>query len=1396
MPQSESPTVLIASPRAEEIKLITISLRGFFPSCRVEVVYSREEATVWAPTQDWDVILIDDEWVPSDESSSLIGELKRHAPHATILVESDHADSGSALRILQAGVDFYLYRRSPAFLTELMFYTREAIDRRELRVTLERTQERRLLLWELLTDVLYELDPDGRFLSVSPRITALLGYTAEELIGQPYTVLLPPDQHALAHHRFNERRSGMRATQRTELLLQPKPGQKESTAALFSDVMAKGLYDARRRFLGTIGLIRDLSLQRQHESTLRQFHRHVRNADQIRGLAHRMTELSRSLQSPLTAVLDDSRQLLDALHSLRLDERIESLAGHAAIAVTLGQQLTQTLENSAIVSDTGTVNDLLDEVLSTMGLDENRTQAIVTQFSVQLPRYENDREKALTLFRHLILYAQVYLITVGRTSGLTLTTRGVGVPSWLREPPSLFPLSPPTEVEVEILESERGQPPIVPPVRLEAVDLLMAYQLVRDLNGALDFNAPVQGPLRIVVRLPVSPRGIQGPPPPKPASSLPSGSVSIVTLGAPAEKPPVVQTGVLERRHSARISTMLPAHVTLGSATWTGTVMNLSTGGACLSLPPDMPSVDIKAADIALKTEVGILELRGTARWRTTSAAPLHLQAPSHYLVVVFSPPHQQEAAVLASLVEAARERSLIFTFEGRLSADPQSQLLATTQPTKVWLETDQREVIRLRFTLSARLEITDQFGSIRQLSALITNMSRTGACLEVHPPPGPLSGFVTLLFIDAPISGHPAAPGPNAPDATLPARVIWMTGITPAQRMVSTPKFEPAVRLGLCFHALTPYAEREINRVLLQRITSDEDVSETLPRRRQVISISRECRNQRGQTIVIVDDHLRHPVTSNLPVVIVAPGYGQTATDYAAIGHFLAHHHLRVLRYDHTNHLGQSEGELQHTSLQSMQADLLKVIEFVQHTWSGVPIALIASDMAARAALKIAGQSPLLKVFVLINLVIDLQATLQTVHAHDLVTDYQFGLRRGNTNLLGLNVNVDHFVGDAIAGHFTDLASTLDDLRLARAPLAVVTAPVSSLSPLPPSDLPYAFITALGTRNRVITLSAALTESSLTFGSQAVSAFQQILDQITSAMTLPENPVELRDLAQRSVNRQHRIEMERTRLRHNVSGVTRETLWLAYLQQLSHLADLQEHWKLLDDLYRSLGPLDPATVVVDIEGGHTDLVQVMMVNQTYRARHRGGIQELPPNLVQLGRSRESLLAARQIYQTLFHELDSNLGGGLSAYPPLSTGAVQGDWTGSFPFQDGTIRRVICNLSLSFVPSPLAMVRELCRVLHPQGRLVLTAFHPGTDLSVLYRHHLREANHDEFGPQAQIVLHYLGRLREAIRHGLLHTFDRETLLHFLQQSGIALPRVSSVFNGQVFLAVVEKGEFL
>jgi SAM-dependent methyltransferase len=178
--------------------------------------------------------------------------------------------------------------------------------------------------------------------------------------------------------------------------------------------------------------------------------------------------------------------------------------------------------------------------------------------------------------------------------------------------------------------------------------------------------------------------------------------------------------------------------------------------------------------------------------------------------------------------------------------------------------------------------------------------------------------------------------------------------------------------------------------------------------------------------------------------------------------------------------------------------------------------------------------------------------------------------------------------------------------------------------------------------------------------------------------------------------------------------------------------------------------------------------------------------------MIGLEQSLDSLTQARQNLRALHRELDSNFAGTLTIHPPMTTDWVQAAYTQGLPFKDQSLHRIVCNLSLPFVPSPLVMIRELYRILHPQGRLVLTVFHPDTDLSVLYRRHLHRANQDEFSPQAHIVLHYLGRLREATRHGLLHTFDRPSLAAFLQQAGILTPRILPAFDGHVLLAVIEK----
>ncbi|THJ23015.1 MAG: methyltransferase domain-containing protein [Nitrospira sp. CG24E] len=1389
MPQSEPIAILIVSDHAESIKLVTISLRGFFPGCLVDVAYSSEEARTWTPRREWTIILIDEQCL-TEGSRSLHGEIKSHSPYAASILLSDRTESASALQALQADFDFFLAKKSPAFLTELLFCAREAIEKHHLRVTLDYAQERHRRFIELLSDTAYELDAKGCFMMVGPRIVTLLGYSPDELIGLPYSILVPPGQELSARYRLNERRSGARGTSLVELTVQGKTMKHNRPLIITAEVTARGLYDPLRRFVGTVGLIRDLAQSKQQAITIQELRQQLQHADGLLTQAQRVTVLSQQLREPLTSLLTQSQQLLSTIRNTRLEDQVEILTGQAAEAATLGAALAQTLQERTNPSG-NRINDILDEIFSSTTPTVVESTGIIRQFGAQLPSVAGDREQVRTLVQHLLSYAQTYLRTIGRGHQLIVSTSTVGPSSISADTPTLFPLTPPTKVEIELLESDRVSLAASPATAPPSTDLLESYQLVRQLDGTLDVSAPMQGPLRMVLRLPVATH------PSLEKLQLPI-AVSTASPTVPHEATTATVTSIpvadsdrpqQERRHTPRIPTTLPASIALGAAIWQGTISNISLGGTSITLPSNFPTVTPQDAYVVLKTAVGILELHGQTQERAIWPP---FGTPVSHLVVIFDLPKREEAAVLTSLIQAAKEGTLPFSLEVLLSTEPQLELPSDTRLLQSEREHfDQRESIRVVLTTPVRLEVTDLTGHLHRLAALTVNFSRDGACLHLNSPPEFMNGLATIHFTAAQSQSHPGTHEPGTPDSPLSARIVWSIPDPTAVNQFRHQGSDPAMLVGIRFHGLTPYAEREVSRVIRQHLMFPSKSEASSPQG-SVISVLRECRNPRGQAIVITDDHLHQPLSQNTPVVIIAPGYGQTALDTVALSYYLAYHRLRILRYDHTNHIGLSDGELQQTTLRSMQADLLKVVEFVQHTWPTAPLIVMASDTTARVAIKMAVQARPLDLLLLINPVIDMQAMLMTVHGHDLVADHRYGLRRGITNLLGLNIDVDRFVSDIVTGHFTDLASTIGDLRLLRSPAAILTIPSSPLRQLPPADLPQDFLTALGTHTRLATVPAPLMSQALPLNEPHPVAFREILEQIVATVPLPPVSTEYRARTHQMLAYQQRIELERTRLRHNLSQITRQTLRIAQIQQSAQLGNLHEHWKLLDDLYRLLSPLEPGSMLVDVGVGYGDLVRATMVNQTYRSRQRGWNQEQPAHMIGLEYAQDSLTQARENLRALHQELDSDFAGILTLTPPITTDWIHTDWTDRLPFKDRSIHRIVCNLSLPFVPSPLATIRELYRVLRPQGRLVFTVFHTDSDLSVLYRRHLHRGNQDEFSPQAQLLLQYLGRLREAIRHGLLHTFDRSSLTSFLQKAGIQKPRILPALDGHALLAIIEK----
>jgi hypothetical protein len=229
-----------------------------------------------------------------------------------------------------------------------------------------------------------------------------------------------------------------------------------------------------------------------------------------------------------------------------------------------------------------------------------------------------------------------------------------------------------------------------------------------------------------------------------------------------------------ERRHSPRILTTLPATITVGSATWDGTISNLSLGGTCVTLPGDFPAVPPQDAYVVVKTAVGILELQGRAQERSVSLS-LQTKTPASQLIVTFEPPKREEGAVLASLIQAAQEQTVPISLEVLLAAEPPGNLtVGNPLVPGERQDYDPREAVRVTLQLPVRLDVTDPAGRSYRLEALTTNLSRDGACLHLIARPELLNGIATLHFAAAQTQKHPGTHEPEAPDAALPARMIW----------------------------------------------------------------------------------------------------------------------------------------------------------------------------------------------------------------------------------------------------------------------------------------------------------------------------------------------------------------------------------------------------------------------------------------------------------------------------------------------------------------------------------------------------------------------------------------------------------------------------------------------
>src|SRR3989441_3082753 len=417
-----------------------------------------------------------------------------------------------------------------------------------------------------------------------------------------------------------------------------------------------------------------------------------------------------------------------------------------------------------------------------------------------------------------------------------------------------------------------------------------------------------------------------------------------------------------------------------------------------------------------------------------------------------------------------------------------------------------------------------------------------------------------------------------------------------------------------------------------------------------------------------------------------------------------------------------------------------------------------------------------------------DLQAAWRA-HQEDSIVTFLRSAGLGTTNLLGLNVDGDRFLSDAIKESYADLLTTIEDAKRLRPPALFLAA---ERDPWTQLDAVKKVLASLQTHaGQLYLIPDALhrlqdnPRQTLALVRGGASGGVERFFRDRSGKGLVDPPL-------RTIAAKTRLERERAGARHSKRRPALREFWQAHLALTRHLANISTYWHFLEQIARLAGPLERGERVLDSGCGNGDLGMILLTQQAYRLRGEPGPKFLPPHYVGLDFVSSALTSARTRFAQAAAEIRDKSPATVMARPLPPTTLLGADLYCPLPIRDHRLDRIVCNLGLGYLQDPLFTIREVVRVLSPGGKMVITSLEPPAGLSQNHRPNEHQPGQPEATEAARQMLISFGTIKQAERDGMFHSITRQELTLLLLASGAVQISVHSAFDDQAYLAVAEK----
>jgi len=504
-------------PRIRDSLKLLLNQQGY----DVSAVSSGQEAKDMLSAYQFDLALLD-MVMPDMNGHQLMEYIYETTPDTMVVIITGHASLDSAIGALRGGA--YDYLRKPFEFEELLKTVQNALNQKKLKSEkeiingkLELSEERYRYLVQNSPDIIYTLDEKGNFTFVSNAVKRLLGYEPDQLIGKHFSTIIHDEDLDRAQWVFNERRTGERAATGVQLRLKAADGYEASRAGdvrhLSIELKATGMYDKDimdpgKEYLGTHGVVRDISDRKRLEAQLQQAQKMEAVGTLAGGIAHDFNNLLMGIQGYTSLML----LKIDSKHPHY--EKLKSIEQYIESGAELTKQLLGFARGGKYDVRPVDLNALVEKTATMFGRTKKEV-VISTKFDEGLWTVEVDQGQIEQVLLNLFVNAWQAMPGGGN---LTLETQNVDLDPGMVIP---YGLPPGSYVQVRVTDSglgmdENTQRRIFEPFfttkemgRGTGLGLASAYGIIKNHSGIIEVESKIGEGTTFTIYLPASKKTVQ-----------------------------------------------------------------------------------------------------------------------------------------------------------------------------------------------------------------------------------------------------------------------------------------------------------------------------------------------------------------------------------------------------------------------------------------------------------------------------------------------------------------------------------------------------------------------------------------------------------------------------------------------------------------------------------------------------------------------------------------------------------------------------------------------------------------------------------------------------------------------------------------------------------------------